>query len=74
MFIAVSRSTTGSSMFDKTYNIQEVADVLGLYKGTILNYEKKHIFPKASRNPINNYREYTKEDVERLKSILKRGK
>ena len=57
----------------KIYNIQEVADILGLYKGTILNYEKKHIFPKAARNPINRYREYTQEDVEKLKRILKRG-
>lgn len=61
-------------MSDKIYNIQEVADMLGLYKGTILNYEKKHIFPKAIRNPINSYREYSKEDVEKLKQILKRGK
>jgi len=59
---------------EKLYNIQEVADVLGLYKGTVLNYEKKHIFPKARRNPINKYREYTGEDLEKLKKILKRGK
>jgi len=59
---------------EKLYNIQEVADVLGLYKGTVLNYEKKHIFPKARRNPINRYREYTGEDLEKLKKILKRGK
>ncbi len=60
-------------MMERVYNIQEVADLLGLYKGTILNYEKKHIFPKARRNPINRYREYTKEDIERLKRILKKG-
>ena len=73
MFTAVSRSFNGSGMPEKIYNIQEVADILGIYKGTVLNYEKKHIFPKARRNPINNYREYTKEDIERLQSILKRG-
>lgn len=56
------------------YNIQEVADILGLYKGTVLNYEKRHIFPKARRNPINHYREYTKEDIEKLKNILKKGR
>ena len=60
-------------MTERTYNIQEVANILGLYKGTVLNYEKKHIFPKARRNPINRYREYTKEDIERLKSILRKG-
>jgi len=61
-------------MLEKIYNIQEVADLLGLYKGTIVNYENKHIFPKPHRNPINNYREYTREDIERLRKILKRGR
>jgi len=61
-------------MVERSYNIQEVANLLGLYKGTILNYEKKHIFPKARRNPINHYREYTKEDIERMKRILKTGR
>lgn len=61
-------------MSERIYNIQEVADMLGLYKGTILNYEKKHIFPKARRNPINSYREYTKEDIDKLRDILKRGR
>lgn len=58
---------------ERIYNTQEVADILGVYKGTVLNYEKRRIFPKARRNPINNYREYTKEDIEKLKRILKRG-
>ncbi|MBL7068951.1 MAG: MerR family transcriptional regulator [Candidatus Omnitrophica bacterium] len=61
-------------MPEKIYNIQEVADFLGLYKGTIVNYENRHIFPKAHRNPINNYREYAKEDIEGLRKILKRGR
>ncbi len=61
-------------MIEKTYNIQEVADLLGLYKGTVVNYEKRHIFPKARRNPINNYREYAKEDLDKLRHILKRGR
>ena len=47
------------TMSERVYNIQEVADVLGIYKGTVINYEKKHIFPKPRRNPINHYREYT---------------
>ncbi len=60
-------------MRSEIYNIQEVANILGLYKGTIVNYEKKHVFPKPKRNPINSYREYTKEDLEKMKRILKRG-
>jgi len=58
----------------KRYNIQEVANVLGVYRGTIKNYEEKGIFPKARRNPINKYREYTSQDIDILKRILLRGK
>ena len=58
----------------KRYNIQEVAVILGIYKGTIKNYEDKGIFPKSHRNPINKYREYTTQDVEILKRILLKGK
>ncbi|MFH1380748.1 MAG: MerR family transcriptional regulator [Candidatus Omnitrophota bacterium] len=56
------------------YNIQEVADILGVYRGTIKNYEAKGIFPKAHRNPINKYREYTKGDIDILRRILLKGK
>lgn len=57
----------------KTYNIQQVANILGLYKGTVVNYERKRIFPKPYRNPINNYREYSVEDINILKKILRKG-
>jgi len=63
-----------NSMTAKRYNIQEVANMLGIYKGTIKNYEEKGIFPKARRNPINNYREYTPQDVDILRRILLKGK
>ncbi len=54
----------------KKYAVQEVADILGVYRGTVINYEKKGIFPDSRRNPINGYREYTDEDIENLKKIL----
>lgn len=56
------------------YNIQEVANILGIYKGTIKNYERKKIFPKPKRNPINKYRFYIEEDIAVLKRILIKGK
>lgn len=59
---------------NRKYNIQEVANILGIYRGTIKNYETKGIFPKARRNPINKYREYTPQDIDILKRILLRGK
>lgn len=54
----------------KKYNVQEVANLLGIYRGTVINYEKKKIFPEPKRNAINGYREYTEEDVEYLKKIM----
>lgn len=65
---------TELSPIGKRFNIQEVADILGIYKGTIKNYERKKIFPKPKRNPINGYREYAEEDIEILKRILIKGK
>ena len=59
---------------NRKYNIQEVANILGIYKGTIKNYEEKGIFPKARRNPINKYREYVPKDIDILKRILVKGK
>ena len=56
------------------YNIQEVANILGIYKGTIKNYEAKGIFPKPRRNPINHYREYAPQDIDILRRILLKGK
>ncbi len=58
----------------KKFTVQEVADILGIYRGTVINYEKKGIFPEPRRNPINGYREYTEDEIEGLKSILEGGK
>lgn len=54
----------------KKYTVQEVADLLGIYRGTVINYEKKGIFPEPRRNPINGYREYGEEDIDMLRQIL----
>lgn len=51
---------------------QEAAKMLGISKQTLLRYEKSKIFPKARRNPVNNRREYTAEDIDRLKKVLQR--
>ena len=59
---------------NKKYNVQEVANFLGIYRGTVINYEKKGIFPSPHRNPINDYREYTEEDIENLRSIIEGAK
>ncbi|MBL7072485.1 MAG: MerR family transcriptional regulator [Candidatus Omnitrophica bacterium] len=57
----------------RKYTVQQVADILGVYRGTVINYEKRSIFPTPRRNPINGYRVYAEEDVAVLKKILSGG-
>ncbi len=59
-------------MRNKYFSVQEVAKILGISKQTLLRYEKKGIFPKPRRNLVNGWREYTLEDIRRLKKILGR--
>jgi len=54
------------------YSGREVAELLGISKQTLLRYEKKGCFPRARRNPINKWREYTWGDIQKLKKILGR--
>ncbi|MFH1457804.1 MAG: MerR family transcriptional regulator [Candidatus Omnitrophota bacterium] len=55
------------------YGTQEVARILGISKQTLLRYERKKIFPRVARNPINKRREYSPTDIEKLKRILGRS-
>ena len=49
--------------------IKEVENELGITRANVRFYEKEGlIFPK--RNPLNDYRDYSKEDVETLRRIL----
>ncbi len=54
------------------YGTQEVARALGISKQTLLRYEKKKIFPKPRRNRINRRREYSPEEIGKLKAIIGR--
>ena len=55
------------------YKAQEVAALLGISKQTLVRYEKKGVFPQSRRNRINKWREFTEEDVRKMRSILGRG-
>jgi DNA-binding transcriptional MerR regulator len=59
-------------MMKNVYAPQEVATMLGISKQTMLRYEKKKIFPRPYRNRINKRREYSLEDIEKMKRILGR--
>lgn len=56
----------------KFYTAQEVADILGIHKRTLVNYENRGVFPKSRRNPVNHWRQFSKDDVKKLKEILQR--
>lgn len=50
-----------------TFNIKEVADMLGVVPATIRNWEKKGFF--TPRRKENNYRYFTLDEIELLKQI-----
>jgi len=52
------------------FTIEEISKELGISKQTIIRYESRGIFPKAKRNPINRWRQYTVKDIKKLKRIL----
>jgi DNA-binding transcriptional MerR regulator len=54
------------------YGTQEIARALGISKQTLLRYERKKIFPKSRRNPINKRREYSLTELNKLKAIIGR--
>jgi prepilin-type N-terminal cleavage/methylation domain-containing protein len=54
------------------YRVNEVAQILGISKQTLIRYEKKGIFPHSHRNRINHWREYTEEDVQKMARIIGR--
>lgn len=53
----------------KTYYIAEFAKILGVYKDTIRNYQKKGLL-EDNRNPVNKYRVFTESDLEVARKIL----
>ena len=57
---------------EKYYSATEVAKILGISKQTLIRYEAKKIFPKAKRNAVNRWREYTLGDIKALKRIVGR--
>lgn len=60
--------TTGKYNF---FTTDQVARELGISKQTLFRYEKKGIFPKARRNLINRWRQYTQEDIKKLREIMR---
>lgn len=56
---------------NRFFTTEQTARALGISKQTLLRYEKKKVFPKPRRNLINCWRQYTLEDIGKLKEILR---
>ena len=53
-----------------------VADVLKelkISKNTLINWERAKKIPRARRHPMNRYRVYTQEDIDKIKKITEKG-
>ena len=49
---------------------QEVADVLGITKRTLMNWLRTQKIPEPERNQANQYRRWSTQDVERIRQII----
>jgi DNA-binding transcriptional MerR regulator len=59
-------------MKEKYYSITQTAQLLGISKQTLVRYENKKLFPAARRNVLNGWREYTEDDIKKLRAIMGR--
>ena len=59
---------------ERYYSATETAQFLGISKQTLIRYENKRVFPKARRNAVNGWREYTEDEIRRLKNIIGRAR
>ncbi|OGW81627.1 MAG: hypothetical protein A3G33_08210 [Omnitrophica bacterium RIFCSPLOWO2_12_FULL_44_17] len=57
---------------EKRYQIEDIEKVLRISRKTYYNWEKAGKIPKARRDPMNNYRYWTKRDMIKLKKITER--
>ena len=51
------------------YRVSEVCKVLGIFKNTLYNWERKRKIPRAYRDPMSGWRLYLQEDIEKIKKI-----
>lgn len=56
---------------EKRYFIKDLEKMLDVSRLNIVYWEKTGKIPKARRTPMGNYRYWTKEEVEKIKRLLK---
>ena len=55
------------------FTAQEVADAMRISKKTLYRWEAARKIPRARRHPMNKYRVYTQEDIDKIKKIIEKG-
>jgi DNA-binding transcriptional MerR regulator len=53
------------------YFAKDLMEMLGVKRLTLFYWEKTGKIPKAKRTPMGNYRYWSKDDVEKIKRLLK---
>lgn len=66
-------SEVGYMKKEKYYTVTETAELLGISKQTLVRYENKKLFPNPRRNALNGWREYTEDDIHKLKALMGRA-
>ncbi len=59
-------------MKEKYFTATQAAAALGISKQTLIRYEARGAFPKAQRNRLNRWREYTESDIQALRKLMGR--
>lgn len=58
-------------MKENVFSSKDLEKILGVQRRTLFYWEKTGKIPKAKRTPMGNYRYWSKEDVEKIKRLLK---
>ncbi|MCX5782807.1 MAG: MerR family transcriptional regulator [Elusimicrobia bacterium] len=56
----------------KYYSLAEVCEILQISRNTLYNWETAGKIPKPKRDPMNNYRIFEKQDIDKLRQITAR--
>jgi DNA-binding transcriptional MerR regulator len=57
---------------EERYYIEDIERELCITRWTYYNWENAGKVPKAKRDPMNNYRYWTEEDLKKLKKLTGR--
>jgi DNA-binding transcriptional MerR regulator len=54
---------------NRIYTMNQAANMLGVHRDTIMYWEENSLIPQAQRNPKNNYRIFTMEEIMEIAKV-----